>query len=347
MHMWLRGSLACGALSFVSYATWRTMDRYNINSAVKPNAIDPSTTISLSNFYLTYNKLLQTHVSNGKVNYYTLSTDPKLDECMIFAKNIGPNSTPNEFNNDNNNILAYYINLYNLFTMYNVIYHSKQQFSLISSVMNVKSPLNIIDGIFSNKARGYGFFITSKFKMDGKNGISLDYLENKLIRTFNDARIHTAINCASNSCPKLQSFGFGFKLLNNNIVINSNILNEQLIDVCKQFVNSQFHVNFNIHHKKLYLSKIFEWYKSDFDEFDDYSNVPDFKINNKNIDDNYTGCLKFIYKYGNEKTREKLLKLIANGEFRVLYNEYDWDLNSQPRPIANHNQENNPTESKL
>ena len=53
------------------------------------------------------------------------------------------------------------------------------------------------------------FFISLHFEVAGyervgRGGLNLFDLENSLIRSYGDARIHAAINCASASCPRIR-----------------------------------------------------------------------------------------------------------------------------------------------
>ncbi|GAH45067.1 unnamed protein product, partial [marine sediment metagenome] len=83
--------------------------------------------------------------------------------------------------------------------------------------------------------------------------MSLDRIEHKILRVeFNDARIHFAINCASFSCPKLR-----------NEAYEPARLESQLIDQASSFINNP-EKNI-IKSDEVQLSKIFSWFKGDFD----------------------------------------------------------------------------------
>ena len=79
--------------------------------------------------------------------------------------------------------LAFYINAYNALTIASVL----SFWPKIKSVSTVKP--------------NFEFFKAPVHTLGGKK-VSLDQIENKIIRpTFNDPRIHAALNCASKSCP--------------------------------------------------------------------------------------------------------------------------------------------------
>lgn len=298
------------------------MDKYIVESK-KTNSENDYT---LASFYNKYSFLVKNHVNAGKVNYYKLAKEIQLDHCFDAISHIGPKKTPNDFPSQKD-ILAYYCNVYNLVVMYLVIYHSRRLMSkstsdsidhdlkkLIDSVKYPKSPLGIVDCI--KATRGYAFFICSKFCVDGEF-ISLYKLEHGLIRKFNDCRIHTAINCASIGCPRLQSFVFGMKIgsQSDETTISDQIFDDQLEMTSQEFSNSDYHVKFDFEKKQLSVSKIFQWYKKDFAVY-------------ANKSDDIDGTVGFLLKYGNQDIQQKLNRLRENNaKYKIVFHPYDWNLN--------------------
>ena len=207
-----------------------------------------------------FNNLLQKYVSNdGKVNYKGLKNDKAALETYIttLAKQIPDNTW------SKNAALAYWINAYNAFTL-----------KLIVDNYPVKSITNLSGG---------KPWDVKNIELAGKK-YSLNNIENDIIRpTYKDARIHFAVNCAAVSCPPLSNTAF----------TEANI-NDLLNTRTKNFINSPANT---ITASKIRISKIFDWYKADFE------NVP-----------------AFINKYSTIKT-------ITNTG--IEFNEYNWNLNEK------------------
>ena len=127
---------------------------------------------------------------------------------------------------------AYLINAYNAFTVKLIIDHYP-----LESIRD-------IGGIFNNP-------FTTKFAKIGKKDYSLDDIEKDMLLKMGDARVHFAVNCASESCPKL---------VNDAFVASR--LNQQLNAATKDFIHSNKN---KLSSNKVELSKIFKWYASDFE----------------------------------------------------------------------------------
>jgi len=149
--------------------------------------------------------LLQTYVNtNGDVDYKNLKkNERKLDTYLdLISKN------PPQDSWTKNQKKAYLINAYNAFTVKLILDHYP--------VESIKD----IGGFFSSP------FTTEFAKIDGKL-YSLDDIEKGMLLKMGDPRVHFAVNCASESCPKL---------LNEAYVASK--LDKQLDASSKTFVNS-------------------------------------------------------------------------------------------------------------
>ncbi|MBJ7880804.1 DUF547 domain-containing protein [Gelidibacter salicanalis] len=124
-------------------------------------------------------------------------------------------------------LLAYYINLYNAATV-----------DLILDNYPIKS----IKDISRPWAKG--------FVNIGDKVVSLNAIEHGILRKMNEPRIHFAINCASFSCPKLMRDAF-----------TAAKINEQLGKATVEFINGNQN---DISENNPKLSKIFDFYTSDF-----------------------------------------------------------------------------------
>ena len=191
--------------------------------------------------------------STGKVDYKGMKRKiDTLDKYLIQLRNIAPASDWSK-----NERKAYYINAYNAYTLKFVL---------------VKYPVNSVKDIsFSGK----DIWHTRLVKLGSKT-YTLQQVEDDLLRSMGDPRIHFAINCASYSCPRLW----------NHAYTEDNV-SSRMTRLTKQYINNEKH-NI-ITPKKIKISKLFDWYKEDFvkdgqtliDFLNKYSEVkiqPDAKI---------------------------------------------------------------------
>lgn len=192
---------------------------------VKPEPIEP---IAYSPSHSAFDALLKKYVTtSGKVNYAGFKTEKaKLDSYLALLSKNTPATGWNK-----NEKLAYWINLYNAGTI-----------QLILKNYPTKSIMNI------NSGKAWDL----KFVKSGKETLSLNQIENEIIRpTFKEPRIHFAVNCAANSCPKL---------LNGAFLPHK--LEAQLELATKKFINNKS--KNNVAASSIKISKIFEWYGADF-----------------------------------------------------------------------------------
>ncbi len=168
--------------------------------------------------------LLQQHVDDkGQVDYQGFLTDRQILEGYLkILKEDQPAQTWSK-----NEKLAYYINLYNAYTVLLILDNYPTE-----SIKKIKNPWD------------------QKLIPLQDDIISLGDLEHKILRKMGEPRIHFAINCASASCPKL-----------SNRAYLANGLENQLDKATKEFIDSERN---QISKDRLNLSKIFKWYKNDF-----------------------------------------------------------------------------------
>lgn len=210
--------------------------------------------------YKDYNSFLSKYVSNdGNVNYAKIKKNNSQLDVVIAQFE---KNQPSEKWLDYEK-MAYYINVYNAYTIKVVIdnYPTK-------SIKDIKNAW------------------TKKIVPSGKSKISLSFIENKILRKMDDPRTHFAINCASFSCP----------ILSNKAYIPKT-LDKQLDKAAKIFVKDKS--KNDITADEIKISKIFNWYSSDF------------KSSDKNI-------VNYINKYSKTK---------INAAAKISYLDYDWSLN--------------------
>ena len=134
---------------------------------------------------------------------------------------------------------AYWINLYNA-TVIQVVLNNYP----VASIQDIDATL-LSNGPWRQK----------RVNVEGI-GLSLDNIEHQILRPiFKDSRIHYAVNCASISCPNLQTVAY----------THTNL--ETLLDFgAKQYINHLRGVWLN--NGKLIISSIFDWYAEDFGDND-------------------------------------------------------------------------------
>lgn len=207
----------------------------------------------------TWDELLQKFVNSaGIVNYKGLKKEEaRLDAYLQKLSENVPTAA-----NSRNEKMAFWINAYNAATV-----------KLILENLPISS-ITKLDG---------GKTWDVKRIQLGSKKYSLNEIENEILRPqFKDARIHFAVNCAAKSCPPLLNGAFFPEKLE-----------QQLERQTRKFIQNS--VANSISESAVEVSKIFEWYASDF------------------------GDLKtFLNRYSTVK--------ISNS-ISVKFKDYDWALN--------------------
>lgn len=238
--------------------------------------------------YAWWNAALERWVREGRVDYHAVRADE--DGLRRFVSTLGmtgPESTPDRFQTEPAR-LAYYINAYNALVVLGVVDNWP-----IDSVQDVRGWLD--------PRAGFGFFYGLHFRLDGRD-INLYELENEIIRGFLDARIHAAINCASNSCPALAPRAF-----------EPAGLDRQLDEVTAAFCSREPHVRIDDDEKKILLSAIFDWYRTDFEEHARRLGRP-------------PTVLDFILAFATPDVAVALERA-RDADYEVEFVPYDWALN--------------------
>ena len=175
-----------------------------------------------------FNGLLQKYVNSaGRVNYSGFKNDKA--KLVEYLEHLG--ETPPQSDWSKNKEMAFWINLYNAFTI-----------KLILDKYPVKSIMDL---------NGGKVWDVQKINIGGKN-YTLGQIEaDKLLKRFKEPRVHFAVNCAAASCPPLL----------NKAWTESNI-QRYYEKQAKVFVNNS---NYNtLSAKSVQLSQIFNWYAGDF-----------------------------------------------------------------------------------
>lgn len=207
-----------------------TVDSLVGNGSLPTSDQGPATTISEGISHDGWDMLLQDHVtSSGKVDYAGFKKDKdKLEEYLNMLRRYPPES---DWGAEKE--LAYWINVYNAFTVKLIVDNY---------------PVSSIKDTEGGKPWDKRFV-----DIDGKT-YTLSEVENDIIRGFGDARIHFAVNCASVSCPKLL----------NKAYTESNLDSQLRSQTIYYLGDEKQNV---ITKNSVKLSQIFNWYQSDFDSY--------------------------------------------------------------------------------
>jgi hypothetical protein len=137
---------------------------------------------------------------------------------------------------------------------------------------------------------------------------SLDGLEHGLIRapgSFDDPRIHFAVNCASVGCPMLRAEAYVAQRLD-----------AQLDDGVRRFLGDRNRNRYDPVSGALEVSRIFDWYKVDFEKGNrGVSSVPLFLAS-------YADLLA---------DGAPARQAVRQGQAQIRYLDYDWNLNDSKR----------------
>lgn len=218
------------------------------------------------------NKYLITQDGNTYVQYKSVTPEDK--QSLHQAINAYTQLNILDYNRDQQ--FAYWINMYNMLTVMVILDHP-----------NVTS----IRQINAGWMWGTRVWDTPVATILGQE-VTLNDIEHRIIRPiWKDARIHAAVNCASISCPNLAQKAY-----------TGSEINQQLDQAFSAWVNSPKGVILN--NNTLMLSKIFEWYGSDFGTTNEMRNYIAGYTKNASI----TNALK--------------------GNSSIRYQSYDWNLNT-------------------
>lgn len=212
-----------------------------------------------------WNQILQQYVSaDGSVDYAgLLNKQNRLNEYLALLSESPPGNNWNA-----QQILAYWINAYNAFTVKLILDHYP-----LDSIKDISSGLPMINSPWDIKF----------FNIDGIP-FDLNTIEHDILRKLDEPRIHFAINCASFSCPVLR-----------NEAYTAEDLEHQLEEQTRLFINNPD--KNDISEGVLSISKIFEWFSSDFSSL---------------------GGVKTLLKKHHE---------LYNDQNDIQYLEYNWSLN--------------------
>lgn len=236
--------------------------------------------------YSEYDRLTRKYVDGrGLVNYAGLKSElPALKTFIDQISAVSPESHSQLFP-DGGEQLRYWMTAYNAWVLY-----------IAASEYPSKSALWNFVGLFRNR----------DIRIGGRAS-SLEEVEHKIIRKrYKEPRIHFYINCAAASCPALQQGA-----------IPPGKTFDVLDQAAKRFINDTKHVKYDPAAKKLYLSKIFDWFADDFLTYlKEKKGIPQPHIS------------QYILMYLDGPTRDALQNTPVR-EISISYFSYNKTLNEQ------------------
>jgi len=209
-------------------------------------------------------------ISLNTVDYEKLKLDPVFHQLENKLRLFSPTKL-----RTHQEKLTFWINVYNIFAV-----------KIVTDNYPLKSIKNV-GGLFKSVWK------IKAGRVGGKK-YTLDEIEHGILRKMGDPRIHTAIVCASVSCPNLSKKAY-----------NADKLNEQLDMQMSIFLanpNKGMRVD-NNQPKSILLSPIFDWFADDFKSSG--------------------GVRKFIKPYIPIRYRDAL----ENTQYPISYMDYNWAIN--------------------
>jgi hypothetical protein len=178
---------------------------------------------------------------------------------------------------------AYWVNLYNAVTLQVVLERYP-----VRSIRDIRS-----EGIGLDPRALMGPWRTKRVTVEGRR-LSLDEIEHSILRpTFNDPRIHYAVNCASIGCPNLMARAW-----------RAETLNADLDAAARAYVNHPRGVSVAAN-GAVRVASIYRWFREDFGTSD--ANV-----------------LAHLRRYASPELARRL-----DGATRIAGHSYDWALNGR------------------
>ena len=180
----------------------------------------------MDRFFQQADAFFSKYVVDGKVAYTALKQRPALmQELALLLDEVNPGEASEKEQK------ALYINAYNILVIYAVITN------------NIR---------YSPKEEK-GFFDSNTYVI-GDEQLSLDQIEKeKLSARYKDPRVHFVLVCAADGCPSIKSYAF-----------LPDELDQQLTNATQTAINNPDWLRVVKNEKKVYVSEIFRWYRSEF-----------------------------------------------------------------------------------
>ena len=232
-----------------------------------------------------WTRILAKHVDGDRIDYKAIKKDRS--ELDAYLKELG-SVTPAELAKwSEKERYAFWINVYNAFTVSLVVENYP--------VESIKDIGSLLSSVWKKR-----FIPLTALDPEGKGQeLSLDVVEHGILRErFKDARVHAAVNCASESCPPLRNEAFVAKRID-----------AQLDEQVRAWLADSKRNRYDRKNNEINVSAIFDWFESDFER--DAGSVQ-----------------KWIAKYAPESEASWIRS--AKG-LDIEHLDYSWELNEVKR----------------
>ncbi|HLD69990.1 MAG TPA: DUF547 domain-containing protein [Candidatus Omnitrophota bacterium] len=133
----------------------------------------------------------------------------------------------------------------------------------------------------------------------------------ELIQTFGDEKIHLALSCGAQGCPRMKREAFDGPRVEGQLFIAAN-----------EFVNNETFNRVDREKKILWLAPIFQWYGDDF--FLDFGSGEPLAQRTQQE----SAIISFVAYYLNDA---KSVEFLEANDFKIKYFVFDWSLNDGSR----------------
>jgi len=222
-----------------------------------------------------FSAVLKSHVRDGRIDYAGIDADTRFEQYLSSLATTNPDTL-----SASGEQIAFWINAYNAYTIKLIIDRMP-----LESIRDISLGLPILFGPWSIDVA-----------LVGGEVFTLNHIEHDVLREkFRDPRIHFVLVCASIGCPDIRPEAY-----------EGPLLEVQLEEETRRFITDPAKNRFDRINRRVYLSRIFEWYESDFDEYGG-------------------GVWFFLTQY----VAPDIAELLRSGDYDLEYLPYDWGLNSR------------------
>lgn len=262
--------------------------------------------------YSLWNDVVSKYISPGTkddininiIDYVGISNDESYHKWLDNVANISQHSLMNNVTNNIYDFYAFYINIYNTFTISLIINNPCKDLDINGSIVcsNIKSIWEISPNVFKLNA---GIIASKPY--------SLDEIENWLRNpsTFinkneswtENPLVHATIVCGGVSCPNVQKYAYGYRYGTDKVF---NDMSDAMTD---WLTNTKKGLLLNQANNILTLSKIFDWDSTDFTQF------------NQSV-------AQYLLPYMPSNDAQYVGNHL--NDIKLEYFDYDWTLNGNP-----------------